>query len=131
LILVRAIKYEKSVGAHCGGFERRKGLRKRPGKGLPALPTRFRAGTDTTSATVGVIPSRSSNCSHWMSRPRLAPASRVPARVPPEDVGGFGGHERFLAIMADRDDPEHADMKQWCGGHFDPGWFDLRAPTRT
>jgi hypothetical protein len=63
-----------------------------------------------------------------MSRPRLAPASRVPARVPPEDVGGFGGHERFLAIMADRDDPEHADMKQWCGGHFDPGWFDL---TRT
>jgi hypothetical protein len=47
---------------------------------------------------------------------------------PPEDVGGFGGYERFLAIMADRNDPEHADTKQWCGGHFDPGWFDL---TRT
>ena len=35
------------------------------------------------------------------------------------------GYERFLAIMADRHDPEHADMKQWCGGHFDPDWFDL------
>jgi hypothetical protein len=44
---------------------------------------------------------------------------------PPEDVGGFGGYERFLAIMADRNDPEHADMKQLCGGHFDPDWFDL------
>ena len=47
---------------------------------------------------------------------------------PPEDVGGVGGYERFLAIMADRNDPEHADMKHWCGGHFDPDWFDL---TRT
>jgi hypothetical protein len=44
---------------------------------------------------------------------------------PPEDVGGFDGYERFLAIMADRDDPEHADMKQWCGGYFDPEWCDL------
>ncbi len=44
---------------------------------------------------------------------------------PPEDVGGSGGYERFLAVMADRDDPEHADTKRWCGGHFDPDWFDL------
>lgn len=43
---------------------------------------------------------------------------------PPEDVGGIGGYERFLAIMSDRDDPEHADMRRWCGGHFDPEWFD-------
>ena len=43
---------------------------------------------------------------------------------PPEDVGGVPGYERFLAIMADPRDPEHADMKRWCGGHFDPGWFD-------
>jgi hypothetical protein len=49
---------------------------------------------------------------------------------PPEDVGGFDGYERFLAIMADRDDPEHADMKQWCGGHFDPDWFDLARTDR-
>jgi hypothetical protein len=44
---------------------------------------------------------------------------------PPEDVGGVGGYERFLAAMADRKDPEHADMKRWCGGHFDPDWLDL------
>ena len=31
----------------------------------------------------------------------------------------------LLAIMADRDDPEPADMKRWCGGHFDPEWSDL------
>jgi hypothetical protein len=44
---------------------------------------------------------------------------------PPEDVGGVDGYKRFLAIMADRNDPEHADTKQWCGGHFNPAWFDL------
>ncbi len=27
--------------------------------------------------------------------------------------------------MADRNDPEHAEMKRWCGGHFDPDWFDI------
>jgi hypothetical protein len=35
------------------------------------------------------------------------------------------GYERFLAVMADPDDPEHDDTKRWCGGHFDPAWFDL------
>lgn len=44
---------------------------------------------------------------------------------PPEDVGSIDGYERFLATMADPTDPEHAAMKQWCGGHFDPDWFDL------
>ena len=44
---------------------------------------------------------------------------------PPEDVGGVPGYERFLEVIADRDDHEHADMKRWCGGHFDPDWFDL------
>jgi hypothetical protein len=44
---------------------------------------------------------------------------------PPEDVGGADGYQRFLEIMADRDDPEHRDTKRWCGGHFDPAWFDL------
>lgn len=44
---------------------------------------------------------------------------------PPEDVGGVPGYERFLDIMADPADPEHADTKRWCGGHFDPEWFDL------
>ncbi|WP_162944108.1 MULTISPECIES: plasmid pRiA4b ORF-3 family protein [unclassified Rhizobium] len=44
---------------------------------------------------------------------------------PPEDVGGVSGYERFLEIMADDEDPEHIDTKRWCGGHFDPEWFDL------
>lgn len=44
---------------------------------------------------------------------------------PPEDVGGTSGYEAFLQIMSDQNDPEHRDMKRWCGGHFDPAWFDL------
>jgi hypothetical protein len=44
---------------------------------------------------------------------------------PPEDVGGVDGYLQFLEIMADPDDPEHGDTKRWCGGHFDPAWFDL------
>lgn len=46
---------------------------------------------------------------------------------PPEDVGGVGGYERFLQIMADNSDPEYVETKKWCGGHFDPQWFDLTA----
>jgi hypothetical protein len=44
---------------------------------------------------------------------------------PPEDVGGVGGYEGFLAILADPDNEEHTDTLRWCGGHFDPEWFDL------
>lgn len=44
---------------------------------------------------------------------------------PPEDVGGTGGYAQFLAIMADKADMEYAATKAWCGGHFDPAWFDL------
>jgi hypothetical protein len=44
---------------------------------------------------------------------------------PPEDVGGVPGYERFLEIMSDKTDPEYADTKRWCGGHFNPEWFDL------
>ena len=44
---------------------------------------------------------------------------------PPEDVGGPSGYERFLAVLADPGDAEHADTRRWSGGHFDPAWFDL------
>lgn len=44
---------------------------------------------------------------------------------PPEDVGGISGYEHFLEVIGDPDDPEHADIKRWCGGYFDPEWFDL------
>jgi hypothetical protein len=40
----------RNLSSRCGGFERPKGLRKLPGKELPALPARFRAGTDTAMA---------------------------------------------------------------------------------
>lgn len=45
--------------------------------------------------------------------------------TPPEDVGGPPGYADFLAIMADPRSPEHASTKRWCGGQFDPSWFDL------
>ncbi len=32
---------------------------------------------------------------------------------PPEDVGGAGGYEEYVRIMADETDPEHDDMKYW------------------
>jgi hypothetical protein len=57
--------------------------------------------------------------------PRLATCTDGARARPPEDVGGIGGYQRFLAIMADPADPEHSDMRTWCGGHFDPEWFDL------
>lgn len=44
---------------------------------------------------------------------------------PPEDVGGVPGYERFLEIMGNPNDPDYAETKRWCGGYFDPEWFDL------
>ena len=44
---------------------------------------------------------------------------------PPEDVGGAGGYEIFLAAMADPDHEEHDDYLRWMGGAFDPTAFDL------
>ena len=62
--------------------------------------------------------------------PKVATCSGGARARPPEDVGGPSGYERFLAVMADRDDPEHADTRRWCGGHFDPDWFDLTMTNR-
>ena len=44
---------------------------------------------------------------------------------PPEDVGGIPGHDHFLEAMADPNDPEHQDYRDWIGGPFDPEKFDL------
>ncbi|WP_299177834.1 plasmid pRiA4b ORF-3 family protein [uncultured Brevundimonas sp.] len=41
-------------------------------------------------------------------------------RCPPEDVGGVAGYERFLDIMGDPADPEHAQTMEW----FDDSQFD-------
>ena len=57
-------------------------------------------------------------------RPRHATCLDGARARPPEDVGGLGDYERFLDIMADPGDPEHAETRRWCGGHLDPDWFD-------
>jgi len=49
--------------------------------------------------------------------PRL---TDIAGRCPPEDVGGAPGYEEFLEAMGDPKHPEHADLKTWYGGAFDP-----------
>lgn len=49
--------------------------------------------------------------------PRL---TNVAQQCPPEDVGGFPGYEEFLEAMSDPKHPEHANLKEWHGGSFDP-----------
>lgn len=44
---------------------------------------------------------------------------------PPEDVGGPPGYQDFLAAMADPENPEHLELRNWIGGSFDPTAFDL------
>ena len=46
---------------------------------------------------------------------------------PPDDVGGPGGYEHFLAAIADPDHEEHDHLLEWCGGGFDPEAFSVRA----
>jgi hypothetical protein len=49
--------------------------------------------------------------------PRL---TEISGQCPLEDVGGFPGYEAFLEAMADPKHPEHAHLKEWFGGSFDP-----------
>jgi hypothetical protein len=39
--------------------------------------------------------------------------------TPPEDVGGFGGYERFLEAIEDDEHPEYDEYLDWVGGYFD------------
>jgi hypothetical protein len=43
---------------------------------------------------------------------------------PPEDVGGPGGYEEFLAALTDPNHEEHQAVRNWVGGEFDPNKFD-------
>ena len=56
------------------------------------------------------------------SHPRLVAGSRA---APPEDVGGPGGYEHFLEVIADPTHEEHGELLDWVGGEFDPEWLDL------
>ncbi len=49
--------------------------------------------------------------------PRL---TDITGTCPPEDIGGPPGYEMFVAAMADPKHPEHADLKAWYGGTFNP-----------
>jgi hypothetical protein len=44
---------------------------------------------------------------------------------PPEDIGGVGGYEIFLKIIADPSHPEYEDMLEWVDEDFNPEYFDL------
>jgi hypothetical protein len=44
---------------------------------------------------------------------------------PPEDCGGPPGYADLLAVLADPTHDEHAHMRRWVGGPFDPTEFDL------
>jgi Plasmid pRiA4b ORF-3-like protein len=49
---------------------------------------------------------------------------------PPDDVGGLPGYANFVRIILDPTDPEHEEMLQWCGGAFDPAFFDIDLANR-
>jgi len=60
--------------------------------------------------------------------PAVGPTPRVVAgkgACPPEDVGGIGRYYGFLEALRNPKHPEHQDMLEWCGGHFDPNAFEL------
>ena len=46
---------------------------------------------------------------------------------PPEDCGGVGGYQNLLEILANPQDEEYTEMREWAGADFDPEAFDLDA----
>lgn len=46
---------------------------------------------------------------------------------PPEDVGGAPGYFEFVEVISDPSHEEHESMLTWCGGQFDPRFFDIDA----
>ena len=42
---------------------------------------------------------------------------------PPEDCGGVWGYPHLLEALGNRKHPEHAELKEWIGGRFDPEKF--------
>ncbi|MDT0617513.1 plasmid pRiA4b ORF-3 family protein [Salinisphaera sp. P385] len=49
---------------------------------------------------------------------------------PPEDVGGIGGYEEFLAALDDPGHPDHDELAEWIDSDFDPERFDLEEVNR-
>ena len=44
---------------------------------------------------------------------------------PPEDVGGVPGYYNFLDVVSNPDHEEYEEMIEWCGGLFNPEFFDI------
>jgi hypothetical protein len=55
--------------------------------------------------------------------PRCIDGKRV---CPPEDVGGWGGYNEFLAALHNPRHPEHTVWREWAGDQFDPAAFNLQ-----
>jgi len=49
---------------------------------------------------------------------------------PPEDVGGVWGYVDFLAAIADPENDQHEEMREWIGRKFDPEAFSPVEATR-
>lgn len=43
---------------------------------------------------------------------------------PPEDCGGFWGFYDLLETIKNKKHPEHKEMLEWLGGHYDAKHFD-------
>ncbi len=54
-------------------------------------------------------------------RPRCTGGRRA---CPPEDCGGRYGYPDLLDALSNSRHPEHSQMTEWVGGHFDPDRFE-------
>lgn len=45
---------------------------------------------------------------------------------PPEDCGGIHGYYNLLEALADPNNPEHMELRDWLGGEWDATRFDLQ-----
>jgi len=45
--------------------------------------------------------------------------------APPEDCGGPASYADFLVALADSHYPQHAELREWAAGDFDPERFDI------
>ena len=49
---------------------------------------------------------------------------------PPEDCGGIPGYYNLLDALADTHHPEHEELSEWIGGHFNPEEFSVEEVNR-
>ncbi len=58
-----------------------------------------------------------------LSKPVCTGGARA---CPPEDCGGPYGYSELLQALANPKHPQHKELKEWVGGRFDAGKFDLK-----